>query len=219
MEGLETAQVIWDTATKAFDNIDNEEKKEWFNNLIDQIEENKSITKLKDIRNTMTEEQKLKLYKKDANDIGHFVLSRSPIYCIARSEKNVIINTKNNWFKHASKYALLEQIPCRFLVQLCILDKPEKLTDTQLSKDIKKDAKNMNTYLWVAKAACTVIPGAQEALPLIWIAKHYIKRYKKEWADYVIERLNSKKESDIKAQTNKELFIAMSDITDQSKAA
>jgi hypothetical protein len=29
MEGLETAQVIWDTATKAFDNIDNEETKEW----------------------------------------------------------------------------------------------------------------------------------------------------------------------------------------------
>ena len=216
MEKLETAQAIWSTVTKAFDKIDSEKKEEWFNNLMDQIDENKSITELKDIRNTMTEEQKLKLYKKDAKDIGHFVLSRSPIYSITRSGKNMFVNTKNNWFKHASKYALLEQIPCRFLVQLCILDKPENLTDTQLSKDIKKDAKHINTYLWIAEAACTVIPGAQEALPLIWMAKHYTKRYKNEWADYIVERLNNKKESNIKDQTNKELSITMSYIQDKA---
>ena len=74
----------------------------------------------------------------------------------------------------------------------------------------------MNTYLLIAEAACRVIPGAQEALPLIWTARHYTKRYKKEWSDYIVGRLNSKKESDIKAQTNKELSIAMSDIQDKA---
>jgi hypothetical protein len=41
----------------------------------------------------------------------------------------------------------LEQIPCRFFVELGILDKPMSLTKEKLVEDAKKDAKNFNIYL------------------------------------------------------------------------
>jgi hypothetical protein len=62
MSSLETAQSIWETSTKIFDKIDKDDKKEWFNSLINQIEENNTINRLKKTWNTMTEEQKLKIY-------------------------------------------------------------------------------------------------------------------------------------------------------------
>ena len=43
MWNLETAATVVDTAWKAFDKIDNEEKKEWFLSLIEQAEENSAI--------------------------------------------------------------------------------------------------------------------------------------------------------------------------------
>ena len=209
---LQKMASYWELTQKAFDKIDDKKKLEWFTNLIDNLKGKETIKKLKDIWNIMTEEQKLKLYKKDAKDIGHFLLNRSPAYCIARTERNAIANTKKNWFKYASKYVLLEQVPCRFLVQLCILDKPETLSDTQLSKDTQKDAKFMNTYLWAAEAVCTVAPGAQEVVPFIWMARHYTKWYKNNCVPVMQDRIKNKQIKNTEAAIAETLSASERDV-------
>ena len=64
-------------------------------------------------------------------------------------------------------------------------------------------------YLWLCEWICTLTPETEALVPLIQIAKHYTKRYKKEWADAVIERLEGKKLSKIKWDTNTELLKHM----------
>ena len=70
MSNLETAQKIWEKSTEIFDKIEDEEKKEWFNSFIDQLEENSAINWLKKTWNLMTEEQKLKIYKRHSISIS-----------------------------------------------------------------------------------------------------------------------------------------------------
>ena len=82
MKNLETAKTIWETSTKIFDKIENDYKKEWFNNLIDKLEKNSSIDWVKDKRNSMTEEQKSNLYKRNAITVSEFLKRWSPIYQI-----------------------------------------------------------------------------------------------------------------------------------------
>ena len=43
------------------------------------------------------------------------------------------------------------------------------------------------------------------------MARHYTKRYKDNWTETIISRLNQKKESAIKEQTNQELAEVMED--------
>ena len=205
MKKLKTIQNLWETTTKAFDNMNEEEKKEWFKSLIEKLDENESIQWLKDKRSEMTETQKLKLYKMNAVTIGGFLKRGSPIYQISSSIINGVKNTKKEWWKNAIKFAVLEQIPCRFFVELWILEKPEWLTEKDLINDVQKDAKNFNKYLSICKTICSCIPEARAAVPFIWMAKQYTKRYKDHWTETLISRLNQKKELDIKEQTKQKL--------------
>ena len=202
MSSLETAQSIWETSTKIFDKIDKDDKKEWFNSLIDQIEENDTINRLKKTWDTMTEEQKLKIYNRHSISIGTRLRYAS-------------ITTFRIW----EKYATIEEIPCRFLVELGILNKPQWLTNEKLKEDIKSDAKNFDTYLWICEATCAVFDETKALVWLIAVARHYTKWYKKEWTNIVIERLNKKKKNEIEEQTNKELAATITDIKDKKKAA
>lgn len=218
MSKLETAQKIWEKSTKIFDKIEDNDKKEWFNSLIDELEENSSINWIKNKRNSMTEEQKYKLYKRNAITVSEFLKRWSPLYQIYNAIINWARNTTKHWWKNALKYAFLEQIPCRFFVELWIFDKPKSLDKDKLIEDTKKDAKNFNIYLWICETICTRIPETKAAVPFIKMAKHYTKRYRNYWTEVVIDRLNQNK-SDIKNLTNKELSIAMSDIKQSSKVA
>ena len=211
MSKLETAQKIWETSTKIFDKIEDNEKKEWFNSLIDEIEENNTIKWLQDNWRLFTEEQKLKIYKRHSISIKTWLrYSSLPIFWLPEKIYNATKNTITKWDNHTWKYALLEEIPCRFFVQLWILDKPQWLEEDKLKEDIKKDAKNINLYLWICQAACIAIPEAgPEISALVGVAKHYAKWYKQEWAEAVIERLNNKKEAKIKKDTGKKLLKAL----------
>ena len=44
MSKIETAQKIWEASTKVFDKMDSEEKKEWMNSLIDELETKSGIS-------------------------------------------------------------------------------------------------------------------------------------------------------------------------------
>ena len=205
MSKLETAQKIWETSTKIFDKMENDEKKEWFNNLINSLEENSTINRLKDKWNSMTDEQKSNLYKMNAITVSEFLKRWSPIYQIYNSIVNWVKNTTKNWWKNALKYAFLEQVPCRFFVELWILQRPTSLTKEKLIEDTKKDAKNFNIYLWICETICTCIPETKAVVPFLGIAKHYTKWYRDHWTEVIATRINNKKESDIKQQTNKEI--------------
>lgn len=209
MKNLETAKTIWEKSTQIFDKIENDDKKEWFNNLIDKLEKNSSINWVKDKRNSMTEEQKSNLYKRNAITVSEFLKRWSPIYQIYNSIINWVKNTTKNGWKNALKYAFLEQIPCRFFVELGILQKPSSLTKQKLIEDTKKDAKNFNIYLWICETICACIPETKAIVPFIWIAKHYTKRYRDHWTEVIADRINNKKESDIKQNTNKKLAETM----------
>lgn len=219
MSKLETAQIIWEESTKIFDKIENDDKKEWFNSLIEELSENNRINRLKDKRNSMTEDQKLKLYKMNAITVGEFLKKGSPIYQLYFAIINGAKNTTKNWWKNALKFAFLEQVPCRFFVELWLLDKPKWLTEEKLIEDVKKDAKNFNLYLWLCETICACIPDAQVAVPFIWMARHYTKWYKDHWTEVVIARLNQKKQSTIKEQTNQALAEAMQDTRKSIKDA
>ena len=204
---LQTAQEIWDASTKVFDKINEEDKKEWFNSLVDELEENKTIKWLKETWNLMNEEQKLKIYKRHSISLWTwFRYANLPTYWLWEKLYNAGKNAMSKWDNHTWKYALIEEIPCRFFVQLWILDKPQWLEDDKLKEDIKKDAKNINLYLGLCQAACLAIPDAgPEISALVGVARHYTKWYKEEWANAVIERLNNKKEDKIKKDTQKRL--------------
>ena len=217
MSSLETAQYVWEATTKKFDKIDNEKKKEWFISLINQLDENSNINRLKNKRNSMTNEQKLKLYNRQALTISNALKKWSPIYTIFRSIIDWNKHASKNWSKNALKFSFLEQIPCRFFVELGIFNKPEWLTDQKLIDDVKKDAKNFNIYLWFCETVCKCIPEAKAAVPFIWMARHYSKRYKDHGTEAIATRLTEKKEMAIKEQTNQELTEVLKD--EHKKAA
>lgn len=211
MSNLDTIQSVGEATWKAFEKIDNKEKKEWFSSLIDEFESNEQITKLKCIWNWMTEKQKEKLYQKWAITFTHVIINWSPVFTLSKSAINAFINTKNNGIKNATKYAFLEQIPCRFLVELWIFDKPEWLSNQQLIEDVRKDAKNYHLYLWIAEAACAVIPDAQAAVPFISMARTYTKWYKEHWTEVIIDKLREQKENKIKKDTSEALLQVLNE--------
>jgi len=218
MDKMETMQVMWEKTTKEFEKMDNKEKTEWFNSLIDKVENNTAIKNLKDKWNNITDDQKLKIYEKDAMSFRG-CLKRGSIYSPISSIVNGIKNIKTEWRKNAATYALLEKIPCRFLVELWILSKPEGLSEDALLKDVKKDAKNFNRYIWICETVCGLVPQARPVVPFLWLAKHYSKWYETNWTEVVISRLNGKKQLELKQQTNKELAEVMTDNQEPMKKA
>lgn len=219
MSKLETVQSIWEKSTKIFDKIEDKNKIEWFNSLIDELEENNSINWIKDKWNSMSEEQKEKLYKMNAITVSEFLKRWSPIYQLYKAIVNWAKNTKKHWWKNALKYAFLEQVPCRFFVELWVLDKPKSLTKEKLVEDAKKDAKNFNIYLGICEVICTCIPETKSLWPFIAIARHYTKWYKDHWVEVVSKRINDKRKLNISQQTKKELAEAIVDIENNAKSA
>jgi hypothetical protein len=214
MWNLETAQVVWEKLTKKFENTENSEKKKWFNDLIDNLEKNKKIETLKEKRESLTEDQKLKLYNKDAITIWTQLKRRMPIVQIIWWTIDDIKNIKERWYKNAFKYDILKKLPCRFLVELGILKKPEWVWEEKLIEDVKKDAKNFDIYLWLCNTVCMVVPEGRVAVPFIWMAKKYSWWYKNHWTEVVKDRLERQKKEQLTNSTKKELTEVLSNKND-----
>ena len=205
MSELEAAGKIVDKAWEAFDKIEDEEKKEWFLSLIDQAKENSAIKWCKEQWDKLTEDQKLKLYNRWEFSIWNKYVKNHPIIQLPRTYIEWAKNTIKHWGKNAARFKFLEEIPTRLFVEFGIFDKPEGLTDEQLCKNIKSDAKNFDLYLLTCETVCAVIPDAQAAVPFIQGFRKYTKWYKKEWSEAIIARVNEAKENEIKENTSKEL--------------
>ena len=152
MSKLETVQKIWETSTKIFDKMKDDEKKEWMNSLIDELESNKWIKRLKESWNMMDEEQKLKIYKRHSISLWSYFKYTFMPYRMWEKLYNIAKHSITKWDNHTRKYATLEEIPCRFFVQLWILDKPKDLEDKKLKEDIKrrKKYKSVSMTLWMS---------------------------------------------------------------------
>lgn len=208
MWNLETAATVVDTAWKAFDKIDNDEKKEWFLSLIEQADENSAVKWCKEKWNQLSEEQKMKLYNRWAFTVWNSV-KNMPVIKMQRIFLDWAKNTYKHWFKNAALFKLLEEIPTRFFVEAGIFERPEWLTDEKLAQDIKNDAKNYHLYLWICETICSVVPDAQAAVPFIdWLRK-YTKWYKEHWTEVLIARIDKWKKDKIKEDTSKELAWIM----------
>ena len=179
---------ILNITDKTFDSLPEQEKKEWFKNLLEEVDNNETIKKIKDKWAKLTDDQKMKLYKMNEISLGGY-LRNNPAYRISSSMINGVKNIKQQWWKNAMTYWLLEHVPCRFFVELGVLDKPEWLDGKQLIEDVQKDAKNFNLYLWLCNTVCLVVPEAKPAVPYISMAKKYTKRYKKNCVPVIQERL------------------------------
>jgi len=201
---LETIQKIWETWTKAFDQIDENEKKEGFKDIIENLNDSDAANRLKKQWDSISEDDKIKLYKRWAITLSAS-LKKAPIL----TYYNAIKNTHKKWIKSAGKIALLEQIPCRFLVELWILQKPDSLTKEKLIKDTKKDAINFNSYLSICSTVCACIPDARVLVPFIKMAKHYTKRYEKHWTEILISRLEEQAKEKITEQTQEQLYSVL----------
>lgn len=222
MVDLKIINNVRENTANTFNNTNENKKKKWFNNLINELEECNAISRLQDKWNSMKEEQKAKLYNNSATTVSWMIVRSNGLYWLYRLSKsnvNRVRHTIKNWFKNALKYDLLEQIPCRFLVQLWILQKPEWITKDKLVDDIKKDADNFHTYLWICKWICSCFKEATPVIPYIETAKTYTQRYKDHWTEIITDRLNKNKKLNIKTQTNKELSDTFTSEKTWKKAA
>lgn len=215
---LETAQDIWKKSIENFDKLENNEKRKQFKNYLDkfedEFEENSFACRIKKTRDSLTEEQKLGIYK---TTLTEQALTLSvPALLPTILELKTIKHTIKYW-KNGIKSSTLETFMpflFRFYVQLGILEKPKWITYTQLKKDIKKDAKNSNLWLSISKRIASIgwviQPETAVVLEplagLIGIIQHYTKWYEEEWTNVIIKRLDEKAANNIKNQTNNDLI-------------
>lgn len=90
-------------------------------------------------------------------------------------------------------------------------------------KNIKKDARRLRRNLWIFQKVCAVVPQLKAAAPIVKAIRPYAKRYEKNWAPLMQERIKNKnieKTEEVIAETlsSSESDVLKSEIT-ENKAA
>lgn len=190
MEELESIKSLSTLTWKSIDDMSDKEKKEVLNNLLEDMDNLWATQRLNNAWAPLSEEEKLNIY----ND-WNITSIHSPLTELNISPQNIIkqfTSLKEKWIKSSLKYTLLKTIApaCRLCIQLWILDKPNWLSEKQLIKDVKKDARHIKNSLAALDLACYAIPELKPIQPYIKMIKPYVKWYKKHWTDVLISRLN-----------------------------
>jgi len=163
-------------------NMDSEKQegslKEWLNS----IESNESFKKFSNIWDSFSEKEKEDIYNG-----GDYLFSIK--WSMKRNFK--LINPITSPFRSPlvrffEKKSFKEQFTkdsfevvnsaIRFMVHLWILKKPENISTEVLLKNLKKDAKNIRTKMWILEKAAMIIPQLRPALPVIQKLKPIIER-------------------------------------------
>lgn len=219
MEKFDSLKSISTITWKSIDQMSDKEKKEALNNLLEDMDNLWASKRLNKIWEPLSEEQKLNIY--DDWNISDLHVGLKDFNNV--SPQNIIkqfTSVKEKWVKNSFKYTLLKTIApaCRFCIQLWILDKPDWLSEKQLIKDVKKDARHIKNSLTALDLACYVVPELKPIQPYIKMIKPYVKWYKKHWTEVLISRLNKKNTYTAIENTKEDLLDDLNN-RDISKAA
>ena len=178
-------------AWKAFDTVPDEQKKAILLWAIETIENNEKFQKAKKYWDELDEEHKIQYY----NDWwGSWKFLTTWPLTPKISKKWIRIDVKDNLYTSASPLM-------RLWVSFWLLGKPKDLEDEKLIKNIKKDAKNLNRYIKLLNITCKTIPELRELVPFVTQLEPYAKRYEKNWASLMQEKMRQ----DLTRQTEKSI--------------
>lgn len=192
-------------AWKVFDSLPNEEKKEVFLDEIEKIEADEDFKKLKKYWDVLDEDKKLKYYK----DWEIISIIWSVKYTLQPLKPLNIIHMKSD-----VKDRLYEKASplIRLWVSFWLLDAPKKLEEKELLKNIKKDARRLRRNLWIFEKVCAVVPQLRAAFPIVKAIRPYAKRYEKNWAPLMQERIRNKQLETTEKSTTHKLSASEEDI-------
>jgi len=178
-------------AWKAFDTVPDEQKKAILLWAIETIENNEKFQKAKKYWDELDEEHKIQYY----NDWwGSWKFLTTWPLTPKISKKWIRIDVKDNLYTSASPLM-------RLWVSFWLLGKPKDLEDEKLIKNIKKDAKNLDRYIKLLNITCKTIPELRELVPFVTQLEPYAKRYEKNWASLMQEKMRQ----DLARQTEKSI--------------
>lgn len=196
------SQEILDIANKAFDSLSNDQKKEVFLWIIEKIENNPKFQNAKKYWDDLDEEHKSQYYK-DGWWSWKYMTTWPLTPKITR--KWMKINVKDNLYTTASPLM-------RLWVSFWLLEKPKDLSNENLVKNIKKDARNLNRYIKLLNITCKAIPELWELVPFVTALKPYAQWYEKNWAPLMQERMKQKESKVSEENVAEELSASEEDI-------
>lgn len=183
----EKALNIWG---KVLNTLPKDETKEIFLDEIEQIENDDNFKKMKKYRDNLDEDKKLKYYNDwEVISVKWSVKwsTRWPLTptISPTNPLKIKIDVKDNLYVMASPLI-------RLWVSFWLLDAPKKLEEKELLKSIKKDARRLRRNLWIFEKVCAVVPQLKAAAPIVKAIRPYAKRYEKNWALLMQERIRNK---------------------------
>ena len=192
-------------AWKVFDSLPNEEKKEVFLDEIERIETDEEFKKIKKYWDVLDEDKKLKYYR----DWEIISIIWSVKYTLQPLKPLNIVHMKSD-----VKDRLYEKASplIRLWVSFWLLDAPKKLEEKELLKNIKKDARRLRRNLWIFEKVCAVVPQLRAAFPIVKAIRPYAKRYEKNWAPLMQERIRNKQLETTEKSTTHKLSASEEDI-------
>lgn len=170
---------------KANETLTDQEK---FKSTLEKIKTNDGFKKIKGIRDSCEESDKEKIYKAgqqmgksipekilDPLGLGIVQTTKQADPTLATIQMLRYKNNKIKWLKAACPPQTFETT-MRFMVQLWLLDAPQKVTPEAMLSDLQSDTKSVNMKLTAFEAIATVVPYLRPLLPFIQLLRQYVKK-------------------------------------------
>ncbi len=170
---------------KANETLTDQEK---FTATLEKIKTNNGFKKIKGIRDSCDESDKEKIYKAgqqmgksipekilDPLGLGIVQTTKQADPTLATIQMLRYKNNKIKWLKAVCPPQTFETT-MRFMVQLGLLDAPQKVTPESMLSDLQSDTKSVNMKLTAFEAIATVVPYLRPLLPFIQLLKQYVKK-------------------------------------------
>lgn len=203
-------------AGKVINTMPQDEIKETFLDEIEQVENDEKFQKLKKYWDNLDDKKKLKYYREWEIvsiwwSVRYTTKPLKPIDLL-----HLKSDAKNKLWETAAPVV-------RLWVSFWLLDAPESLPEKELLKNIKKDARRLRRNLWIFEKVCAVVPQLKAASPIVKAIRPYAKRYEKNWAPLMQERIRNKsiektEESIAETLTSSESGVLKSEITEKKAA-
>ncbi len=140
---------------------------------IEDFRESKNGKKINEKFNTLSEKDKMNLYKDGWLNIGKFLKTNIAVWAIGRIQSLVTYESKK-----LKAFGPEVSTLYRVLVHMGVVDMPSWLEHEELIKNVKKDAKFYNATITVAQVGCMAF--APEAEPFLTALKPMVKTLSKK---------------------------------------